>query len=167
MDLKSDTDPLERARREATSGSGRREGKEPHTLLFVIGSVVALGLGALGWHFYSRHRALQSMQAAGATLSTGGVPLTGPAAREVGPELVFEVVLRDPPRGGSLELVCHWLNPSGEVRYENHWETKDIDKAPWPTHCRHHFGPTDVLGHWSVRMLSGERVLGEERFELR
>ena len=81
VDLKSDTDPLERARREATSGSGRREGKEPHTLLFVIGSVVALGLGALGWHFYSRHRALQSMQAAGATLSTGGVPLTGPAAR--------------------------------------------------------------------------------------
>jgi hypothetical protein len=96
-----------------------------------------------------------------------GAPLLGPASRAEKPELSFEVVLLDPPRGGSLELACEWLGPSGDARYQNHWTTKDIDKAPWPTHCRHHFGAADSAGNWLVRMLSGERVLGQERFELR
>src|SRR5690349_19149343 len=83
VDLKSDTDPLERARREAGFGSARSEGSERRAVvLSMIGGAVALGLAALGWHFYSRHTALESMRSARATLSSGGAPLTGPASRE-------------------------------------------------------------------------------------
>jgi len=167
VDRKSDIDPLERARREAGGGFTQRARPERAAIVFVLGAAVALALGAFGWRYYARRNALTRMQVAGAELSMGGVPLTFAATREAGDELLFEVVLLEPPRGSSLELGCEWLSPGGEIRYRNHWQTKEVDKNRWPTHCRHHFSPTDVAGNWSVRMLSGERVLGQRQFQLR
>jgi hypothetical protein len=68
--------------------------------------------------------------------------------------------------GSTLDLRCDWTGPSHDVRHQNHWQTKEIDKDLWPTHCRHTIGPEDPAGDWSVTMKLGERTLATRHFSV-
>jgi hypothetical protein len=93
-------------------------------------------------------------------------PVAKPVQRNASPQLEFEVELTHPPLGAALELTCQWRAPSGDVRYDNAWQTKPISHDPWPTHCRHAFTPGDDAGHWTVVMKAAQRELGSADFTL-
>lgn len=146
-----------------------RAGARRLRLVSVAALVLVLGAVAVGWRVHARKEALAHMTASRTTLSLGqgGAPLSGDIDRSSRPELWLEVVLVDPPQGGSLDLRCEWTGPASGASYENHWETKDIDKSAWPTHCRRTFGEGDATGAWSVTMKQGDRALATEHFTLK
>jgi len=87
--------------------------------------------------------------------------------RATSPEVYFRVTLSDAPVGRRLRLTCAWLDPQGSVAAENAWETKTIDRATWPTHCRHRFGPAAAAGTWKVSMAIGGQTLATTSLEVR
>jgi hypothetical protein len=93
-------------------------------------------------------------------------PVSKPVQRSASPQLELEIELTHAPLGAALELTCQWRGPSGDMRYDNAWQTKPISHDPWPTHCRHAFTPTDDAGSWTVAMKAGQRELGSEHFTL-
>jgi hypothetical protein len=78
----------------------------------------------------------------------------------------FRATLHHAPVGKSLDLVCQWSDPTGTVVHANHYATKEITSADWPTHARLRIGPTAAVGAWSVRLLLDQRELARLDFEV-
>lgn len=137
---------------------------------FIILGVTGLTLVFGGYQVFGRRaEKLARMSASGARLTIlggAGAPVSE-IDRGESPELYYQVVLRDAPLGGRLQLTCVWLNPAGDVARQNRYRTQIIYKSTWPTRCREHFGPATPAGEWRVRLLIGDRVLSESSFALR
>ncbi len=130
----------------------------------VVAAALLLGGLALGWRAHSRSQALEQMGVTSAALTIGGA--SGPAivSRAALPKVGFELVLQQPPQGVALDLRCDWRGPAGDLRHQNRWLTKAVDKDVWPTHCSRVFDASDPQGAWSVAMQLGEQQLAIERF---
>ncbi len=161
--------PVERlAEAKRTVAERRAELKRRRRRLFLAGLgalALAAGTGGLLWSRHQGERALAAMQVAQSNLLEGGAPVTA-VRRDTQPELSFEVSLSKAPQGSAVDLTCDWQAPDGSLRYQNRWQTKDVDRELWQTHCRHRFGPADAAGGWSVHMKQGERKLASSRFSL-
>lgn len=135
-----------------------------------LGAAIALlvmsGIALVSWRAHVKNALLARLSTTQALVTLSGAPLTSPALRSTQPELRFEAIIRQPPQGSSLELTCDWLGPSGQLQRQNHWDTKTIDKAAWPAHCRQRFGAADASGAWSVKMKAGEHTLATGSFVL-
>lgn len=162
--------PPERLEEAQAAVALKRAQKRERSTRVKLGALVAalllVAFAIVGLRAHTRSEAVASVIGSGVVVSVNGAPLTGAAARSALPELELGAVLARAPRGEALELECDWVAPGGDVRHQNHWQTKSIDKDAWPTHCRHRFGPADPSGSWSVRMRLGERVLASQKFEL-
>jgi hypothetical protein len=147
----------------------RRELARERAVRWRVAAAVALAIvlivAVVIWRAHARSTALEHMTASVATLSIGGAPFSGVVTRSARPEVAFEVILVHPPQGRALDVTCDWTGPAGDVRHQNHWQTRTIDTDPWPTHCRRSFGPDDPTGDWKVTMKQGERTLVTERFK--
>ena len=83
-----------------------------------------------------------------------------------GEEVAYHVVLRDVPTNENLSLTCKWLDPSGRVFRENHYDTRLTDKSVWPTTCRCQLGSAAPPGTWRVEMSLDGRVLSTATFQV-
>ena len=135
--------------------------------LAALAAAALISIGAIvGFRAHARSAAIDRVSVSQTVLALGGAPVSNVIARAAQPELSLEAVLAHAPTGDSLALTCDWRDPSGQVRYQNHWQTKTIDRDLWPTHCRHRFSAADAAGDWTVSLGVGERVLAKERFHL-
>ncbi|GAB1540354.1 hypothetical protein NUACC21_30230 [Scytonema sp. NUACC21] len=82
-------------------------------------------------------------------------------------EVFYRVTLKDAPLGEKLKLSCNWIDPSGQIVKENRYETREIDKTIWDTHCRYIIGSASTPGQWKVRMFLQGRQLSETEFEVK
>lgn len=137
------------------------------TKVLGVGAAVAVLLGGTwGWRYAVRARADARMTAIRSALSVGGKTVSSPLLRGAQSDVRLEVVLDHPVQGAQLDLRCDWTGPSGELRDQNRWQTKTIDKDVWTTHCHRVFGPSDPAGEWSVVMRKADRSLAVERFKV-
>lgn len=83
-----------------------------------------------------------------------------------GEDVIYHVTLRDAPTGERLSLSCNWIAPSGQVFKQNQWQTREIDKAIWPTSCKCQLGAAAEKGTWKVEMKLGDRVLSSTAFQV-
>jgi len=158
---------LDEARAAVAVARVKKREREGRLKLAALVAAILLAIGALaGWRAHARSAAIARISTSGTVLAVNGAQLANALSRATQPELSLEVVLARAPTDDSLELSCDWRDPSGQVRYQNHWQTKTIDKPLWPTHCRHRFNAADASGEWSVSMSLAERVLASERFTL-
>ncbi len=119
------------------------------TVAFVASLVVALVLT----QSRSTSATLAAMTAGEATV----VGLTGAK-----PTATLEANLHNAPQGKAIELGCEWRDESGHIMHENHWSTKPVDRAVWPTHCK--FEPPKK-GHFAVTLKEGTRPLVVREFD--
>jgi hypothetical protein len=87
--------------------------------------------------------------------------------RQTNPEVVYRVTLKAAPVGEKLTLACDWLDPSHQVVKQNRYETQEITTPTWTTHCRYKIGPAMPTGTWKVRMLLGNRPIGDAAFDVK
>ncbi|MCM0590799.1 MAG: DUF3859 domain-containing protein [Gloeotrichia echinulata IR180] len=88
-------------------------------------------------------------------------------SRENNSEVFYRVTLKDAPLGEKLDLSCNWIDPSGQIVKENRYQTREIDKAIWDTHCRYIIGSASTPGKWKVRIFVQGRQLSETEFEVK
>ncbi|MUH00808.1 DUF3859 domain-containing protein [Scytonema sp. UIC 10036] len=88
-------------------------------------------------------------------------------SRQNNSEVFYRVTLKDAPLGEKLNLSCNWVDPSGQIVKENRYQTREIDKAIWDTHCRHIISSASSPGQWKVRMFLQGRQLSETNFEVK
>jgi len=81
--------------------------------------------------------------------------------RQTSPKVFYRVTLKDAPLGEKLSLGCDWIDPGGQVAHQNRYQTRQIDKAVWQTHCFYQFNPASTPGTWTVQMSLGERILSK------
>ncbi|NEO56491.1 MAG: hypothetical protein F6K54_27475 [Okeania sp. SIO3B5] len=83
------------------------------------------------------------------------------------PEVFYRVTLQDAPIGKKLSLRCNWINSNGEISHQNSYQTKQINKAVWPTSCKYKFHPASPVGNWQVEMYLGDRFLSRTEFTVK
>jgi hypothetical protein len=83
------------------------------------------------------------------------------------PDVYYRVTLAAAPSAERLSLVCEWLDPSGRVVLQNHYQTRSITSAVWTTHCHQRLGPESARGAWTARLRLRDRILRSDVFELR
>ncbi|WYM01030.1 MAG: DUF3859 domain-containing protein [Gloeotrichia echinulata CP02] len=88
-------------------------------------------------------------------------------SRQNNSEVFYRVTLKDAPLGEKLDLSCNWIDPSGQIVKENRYQTREIDKAIWDTHCRYIIGSASTPGKWKVRIFVQGRQLSETEFEVK
>ncbi|MEC4817671.1 MAG: DUF3859 domain-containing protein [Scytonema sp. PMC 1069.18] len=88
-------------------------------------------------------------------------------SRQNNSEVFYRVMLKDAPVGQKLDLSCNWIDPSGQIVKENRYQTREIDKAIWDTHCRYRIGSASTPGQWKVRIFLQGRQLSETEFEVK
>lgn len=88
-------------------------------------------------------------------------------SRQKSPEVFYRVTLKDAPVGKKLDLTCNWIAPNGEIVKQNRYQTREIDKSIWDTHCRYNIGSASTPGKWKVQMFLQGRQLSETEFEVR
>lgn len=140
-------------------------------LFLAVGAVVtalSLGTATLVYVTSDRAAAVARVSASDAQLSVAGVarPSGSPIKSGVAQEIQLDVVLHDAPTGRSLDMACDWVGPSGQTVYESHYQTKTIDRANWPTHCKAGFKTSAPAGAWTVRMKVADHVVIETPFTL-
>ena len=126
----------------------------------------AIAVGGAAFYFHARNQLVEQITSAQAALTLDGAGVRQPVARSGAPEIAFEVELARAPLNVQVPLSCEWAGPGGDVRYRNQWTTRTIDRALWPTHCRHRFSAADPAGPWSVTMKQHDRSLATEHFVL-
>ncbi|WP_017717889.1 hypothetical protein [Kamptonema formosum] len=84
--------------------------------------------------------------------------------RQSGPTVFYRVTLSEAPVGEKLSLSCDWTDPSGRVAHQNRYQTREIDRAVWPTYCYYQLGPNSAAGTWQVRMFLDGRTLTTSSF---
>jgi hypothetical protein len=75
--------------------------------------------------------------------------------------------LKDAPVGKKISLSCDWIDPSGQVVKQNRYQTREIDKPIWNTHCRYQIGTAASTGNWQVKMFLENRAIGSASFEVK
>lgn len=88
-------------------------------------------------------------------------------SRLKGSEVFYRVTLKDAPVGKKLDLTCNWISPNGEIVKQNRYQTREIDKSIWDTHCRYIIGSASTPGKWKVQMFLQGRQLSETEFEVK
>ncbi|MEG4630389.1 DUF3859 domain-containing protein [Microcoleus sp. AR_TQ3_B6] len=88
-------------------------------------------------------------------------------SRQNNPEIFYRTTLKDAPIGKKLSLSCDWIDPSGQVVKQNHYQTRQIDKPIWNTHCRYQIGTAAATGNWQVKMFLESREIGSASFEVK
>ena len=84
--------------------------------------------------------------------------------RQINPQVYYRVSLNNVPVGEKLSLTCNWIDPSGQVAYQNRYSTRNIDKAIWTTYCYYQFNQGVATGSWQVQMSLGNRILSSNSF---
>ena len=69
------------------------------------------------------------------------------------PAVYFVVTLADAPVGDRLRLHCEWRAPSGRIAHQSDFETRQITRSEWPTHCKMALSEKSETGTWSVALL--------------
>jgi len=154
---------IELRRKEALAKARRRR-----ILLTAAATVVVLALlGTAFWWTAHRRAIIARITAEQGRLTRqtddGG---TLRLIRRDGQEVVYHVTLRNVPLHEQLSLTCNWIDPSGRVFRQNHWQTRLTDKAIWMTSCKCQIGAAVEPGTWQVDMLLGERVLHSTTFQV-
>ena len=88
-------------------------------------------------------------------------------SRKNNPEIFYRTTLKDAPIGKKLSLSCDWIDPSGQVVKQNRYQTREIDKPIWNTHCRYQIGTAAATGNWQVKMFLENRAIGSASFEVK
>jgi hypothetical protein len=88
-------------------------------------------------------------------------------SRQNNPEIFYRTTLKDAPIGKKLSLSCDWIDPSGQVVKQNRYQTREIDKPIWNTHCRYQIGTAAATGNWQVKMFLENRAIGSASFEVK
>ena len=84
--------------------------------------------------------------------------------RQDSPEVYYRVSIQNAPLGRKLSLQCDWLDPTGQIAHQNRYQTREIDKSVWPTHCSYRFPTEAKVGQWEVRLLIGKKLISSETF---
>ncbi|WP_287274337.1 MULTISPECIES: hypothetical protein [unclassified Okeania] len=82
-------------------------------------------------------------------------------------EVFYRVTLQDAPVGKKLYLGCNWIDSNGEISHQNSYQTKQINKAVWPTYCKYKFHTGSPVGNWQVEMYLGDRFLSQTEFTVK
>lgn len=136
--------------------------------LGIAGATVLLVLIISFWAWSSS----RSASFAGITADNGRITRTtdsGESLQSVpadGQDAVFHVTLREVPLGEKLDLTCNWIDPTGTVFHQSRYETKETDKAVWPTQCRCRVGTAAPKGNWKVEMKLGDRIVAATDFKV-
>ena len=134
------------------------------------GAIATLVVATLGTTVFiqQNQQALQNVSTVQSQISfeSGGSSLSE-INRQASPQVYYRVTLKEAPIGKQLSLRCDWIDPSGEVLHQNQWQTRTIDKAVWPTHCRYQFNPAAATGNWKVQMSLGDRTLSTNSFQVK
>ncbi|MCC5633365.1 DUF3859 domain-containing protein [Nostoc sphaeroides CHAB 2801] len=88
-------------------------------------------------------------------------------SRQNSPEVFYRVTLKDTPVGQKLDLTCNWIDPNGEIVKQNRYQTREIDKSIWDTHCRYIIGSASTPGKWKAQIFLQGRQLSETEFEVK
>lgn len=112
---------------------------------------------------YSRISTVQSRL----TLTQDNGNNIGTIDRQTNPKVYYRVTLKDAPIGKKLSLTCDWIDPKGQVVHQNRYETRQIDKAVWPTYCYYQLGAAATAGNWQVQMSVGDRPLSSTSFTVK
>jgi hypothetical protein len=131
--------------------------------------VVAAISGALvSYHIIDQQATLSRVRAQSSRITsepdTGAIKV---ASRQFAKELVFRVTLAEAPVGRRVPLTCDWLAPTGEIVKQNRYETRVVTTPIWPSYCRLQLNSSLPPGSWRVRMRQGERLISEQRFDMR
>jgi hypothetical protein len=140
---------------------------------FLVGTVLiaaALGGGALFLHAASKHAASYAAvktQHPRITLDPNDANGLASITRDGSKDVYFAVDLVNAPIGESLPLRCTWVDAAGHTDRENRFDTKTIDRATWPTHCKTRIPSEAKAGPWKVTMLLDDRAIADLTFEVR
>jgi hypothetical protein len=136
-------------------------------LLAVVVGVVPIAI--TGFYIYQNEQAIArvSMQQNRITsVQDDGGNLTV-ISRQNNPEIFYRTTLKDAPLGKKLSISCDWIDPSGQVVKQNRYQTREIDKSIWNTHCRYKIGAAAATGKWQVKMFLESRAIGSTSFEVK
>ena len=162
--------PAERLDEARAAVAAKRRTEHERAKRFGIVAAVAVSIlsvaGIVAWSAHARSEVVGQVMASTATISAEGSPTPGPILRAARPEVRLDVVLAHAPQGQALELACDWNGPGGDVRHQNRFTTKVIDKDVWPTHCRYRIESQDPAGEWSVTMRQNDRTLATQGFKV-
>ncbi len=103
---------------------------------WIVGSAIgAIALLVVGMTLFIQHQnqsltqitaqstRITLVQDDGGNLST--------VSRQVNTDLYYRVTLSNAPVGQKLSLSCNWIDPSGRIVHQNHYQTKDITTPIW------------------------------------
>ena len=157
-------DAMEHLRRREAIAKQRRK----RTQLIMAGAALLLVIIAAIFLFASHRSAVFGRISADQERITRAADDGGNLSKVVrdGQDVVYHIDLRDVPVNEKLALVCKWIEPSGRIFRENHWETKLTDKPVWPTFARCQIGSAAPAGTWRVEISLGGRVLSATTFEV-
>lgn len=152
---------------EALVQLGRREALEVQqgrNRWIAAGVITTLVVATLGTTVFiqQNQQALQNVSTVQSqiSLSESGSSSLAEINRQASPQVYYRVTLKEAPIGKQLSLRCDWIDPSGQVVHQNQWQTRTIDKAVWPTHCRYQFNPAAATGNWKVQISLGDAANG-------
>ncbi|MEG4320690.1 MULTISPECIES: DUF3859 domain-containing protein [unclassified Microcoleus] len=153
-------------RREALARKQRRNRWIVGLLAVVVGVVP---IAITGFYIYQNEQAIARVsiqQNRITSVKDDGDNLTV-ISRPNNPEIFYRVTLKDAPLGKRLSLSCDWIDPSGQVVKHNRYQTREIDKSIWNTHCRYKIGTAAAPGNWQVKMFLENRAIGSTSFEVK
>jgi hypothetical protein len=134
----------------------------------VLGAAAVVLVGGSVWFFNNQQQLTgvyaNSEQSTLTVESGGGREAIATVNRLENPQVSYRVILQGAPLGQKLSLGCDWINPQGQVAYQNRYETKTIDKKVWPTQCKYRFNNGSPAGTWEVRMFLGDRLVSQTQF---
>jgi hypothetical protein len=134
----------------------------------VLGAAAVALVGGSVWFFNNQQQLTgvyaNSEQSTLTVESGGGREAIATVNRLENPQVSYRVILQGAPLGQKLSLGCDWINPQGQVAYQNRYETKTIDKKVWPTQCKYRFNNGSPAGTWEVRMFLGDRLVSQTQF---
>lgn len=152
-------------RREALAQQERRN-------RWIAGGVAAVVVGAIaltGFFIQQSRQAIDRIsvqQNRITSVQDDGGNLTV-VSRQNNPEIFYRTTLKDAPLGKKLSISCDWIDPSGQVVKQNSYQTREIDKSIWNTHCRYKIGAAAATGKWQVKMFLESRAIGSTSFEVK
>jgi hypothetical protein len=154
-------------RKEALAAQKRRN-------RWIAGGVVVALMGAIATiAVYAQNQsrvenAIANVSASGSriTLAQADANLTA-IDRQSSPRVFYRVTLQNAPVGEKLSLACDWIDPSGNIAHQSRYQTRQIDRAVWPTYCYHQLNSGSPTGTWKVQMLLGNRTLSSSRFDVK
>lgn len=168
QELQLPTDLIDDALKQVQYKEAIAKQRRQRLWLGIAGAVLLLAM-IIGFWTWSSSR---SDSFARITADTGRVTRTidnGGALQSVTPDgqdIFYRVTLREVPLGEKLDLSCNWIDPTGKVFHQSRWETRETNKAVWPTECRCRIGTEAPKGNWKVEMKIGDRTINATDFKI-